>query len=80
MGFDTDISDGVAKIRADTLLGEIFRLHQRNKYPMKDFHTNSKYEHIIAIPASDTQEYFSRDTREKVWIDKIILHFSGGKE
>ena len=27
MGFDTDISDGVAKMRASTLLGEIFRLH-----------------------------------------------------
>ena len=30
MGIDTDISDGVAKMRAETLLGEIVRLHQRD--------------------------------------------------
>ena len=29
MDFDTDISDGVSKMRADTILGEIFHLHQR---------------------------------------------------
>ena len=29
MDFDTDISDGVAKMSSSTLLGEIVRLHQR---------------------------------------------------
>ena len=31
IGFGADISDGVAKMRAATILGEIFRLHQRTK-------------------------------------------------
>ena len=40
MGFDTDISDGVAKMRAATLLGKIIRLHQRTKNLRKYVHTN----------------------------------------
>ena len=35
MGFGTDISDGVAKMRAATLLGDIFRLRQRTNNPLK---------------------------------------------
>ena len=35
MGFGTDISDGVAKMRAATLLGDIFRLCQRTNNPLK---------------------------------------------
>ena len=56
MGFGTDISDGVAKMMTATLLGEIFRLHQHTKNPLKYAHKNSKYGHLVAIPASDTQE------------------------
>ena len=55
MGFDADISDGVAKMRAATLLGDIARLHQRTKYPLMYVHTNSNYEYLVAIPDSDTQ-------------------------
>ena len=58
MSFDTDIPDGVAKMRATTLLGDIVRLYQRSKNPLNYVHTNSKYGHIFAIPASDTQETF----------------------
>ena len=39
MGFDTDISDGVAKRRAAALLGYIVCLHQRTKNPLKYVHT-----------------------------------------
>ena len=56
MVFDTEISDEVAKMRAVTLLGEIIRLHQCTKNPLKYLHAYSKYGHIVAIPASDTQE------------------------
>ena len=80
MGFDTFISDGVVKIRAATLLGGIFCLHQRTKNMLKYFHTKSKYRHIVAIPYSDTQNSFSRAVRDKGWVDKIIFHLSGGKE
>ena len=55
MGFDTDISDGFAKMRASTLLGEIVCPHQHTKHPLKYVQRNSKYGHIVAIPASDTQ-------------------------
>ena len=58
MGFDNDIFDGVAKMRAATFGGEIFRLHQRTKNPLKYVQTNSKYGRLDAISASDTQEYF----------------------
>ena len=47
MGFDTDISDGVAKIRASTILGDIVRLRQKNKNPLEYVHTNSQYGHIF---------------------------------
>ena len=80
MGFGTDVSDGVAKMRAATILGDIFHLHQHTKNLLKDVHTNSKYGHIFSIPASDTQESFSRSAREKVWVDKILLHSSGRKD
>ena len=43
-------------------------------------HKNSKYGHHVAIPDSDTQEYFSRAARDKGWVDEILLHLSGGKE
>ena len=56
MGLDTDIFDGVTKIRAATLLGEIFRLHQCNKNLMGCVHTKSNYGRIVAIPSSETQE------------------------
>ena len=58
MVFDTDISDGVAKMRVATILGEIVRLHQRTKNMLKYVHTNSKYGHLVAIPDSCTQELF----------------------
>ena len=79
MGFDNDISDGVAIMSAATILGEIFRLYQRTKTPLKYVHTKSKYGHIVAIPASDTQELFSRAARETILVKEIILHSSGGK-
>ena len=40
MGFDTDISDGVTKMRAADRLGEIVRLHQCTNNPLKYVHTN----------------------------------------
>ena len=55
-GFDTGIFYGVVKMRAATILGDIFRLHQFNKNPLKYVHTNSKYKNIFAIPDSSTQE------------------------
>ena len=55
MGFETDISDGVKKMRAATILGDIFCLHQHTKNMLKYVHTNSKYGHLIAIPASYIQ-------------------------
>ena len=56
MGFDTDISDGFAKMRAATVLGDIFGLHQRTKTPLKYFQTKSKYGNLVEIPASGTHE------------------------
>ena len=58
MGFDTDISGGVAKMRAAAFLGEVVRIHQCTKKLLKCVHTNSKYGHLVAIPDSDTQESF----------------------
>ena len=43
-------------------------------------HTNSKYGHLVAITASETQESFSLYVICKGWVDGILLHFSGGKE
>ena len=64
MVFDTDIYDGVTKMRAATLLGEIVRLHQHTKDPLKYVHKNSKYGNLFAIPASYTQAYF-QDLEER---------------
>ena len=50
MGFDTNISDGFVKMRAFTILGEIVRLHQQTKNPLKYVHTNLKHGNIVAIP------------------------------
>ena len=80
MGFDTDISDEVAKIRSTTLLGEIFHLHQRTKNTLKYVHKNLKNINLVAITYSDTQESFSRSARDKGCVDEILLHSSGGKE
>ena len=74
MGFDTDISDGVAKSRATTILGDIVCLHQCTKNTLNYVHTNSNYGHIVAIPSSDTQESFSRFARYKGWIDNMLLY------
>ena len=79
MGFDAYISDGVAKMRAATLLGEIVRLHQRTKNLLNYFHTDSKYVHLVAIPDPGTQDFFSKSARDKLWVDEILLHSSGGK-
>ena len=70
MGFYTDIYDVVTKMRASTLLRYIFRLHQRKK----------SAEYLVVILASDNQESFSRDARDKDWVDEIILHSPGGNE
>ena len=78
MGFD--IYDGVAKTRSATLLGYIVRLYQHTKNPLKYVHTNSKYGHIVAIPSSDTQELFLIAVLNKVWVDKMFIHLSCGKE
>ena len=56
MGFGDDISDGVLKIRAATLLGGIIRLHQRIRNPLNYVHTNSNYGNIVPMPDSDTKE------------------------
>ena len=64
MGFDTDISDGVAKMRTATLLGDIFCLHH--------VHRKSNYEHLLAILDFSTQESFSRTARDKGWFEKFF--------
>ena len=74
MGFDTDISDEVAKIRSTTLLGEIVHLHQRTTNTPKYVHTNLKNGNLVEIPYSDTQGSFSRAARYKGWVDEILLH------
>ena len=40
MGFDTDISDGVTKMRAATILGEVLRLHKCTKNTLKYIDTS----------------------------------------
>ena len=40
MGFDTDISDGVTKMRAATILGDIVRLHKCTKNTLKYIDTS----------------------------------------
>ena len=80
MGFQIYVSDGVAKMRAAILLGDIVRLHQRTKNLLKYVHIKSKYGNLVAIPASDTQEFFSGAARDKGWVNKILLHSPVGKE
>ena len=80
MGFDTDISDGVIKMRAATILREILRLCQRTKTPLKHVYTKSRYGNLSGIPYSENQEQFSRAARNKGWVDKILLHLSVEKE
>ena len=72
MGFCTAIPDGFAKMRAATLLGDIFHLHQCTKNPLNYVHKKSKYGNIFAIPASDTREYFSKSSINKGWFEKIF--------
>ena len=79
MGFDTDIYDGVAKMRGATLLGEIFRLHKCTINPLKYVHINSKYGYLVSIPDYDNQELFSRSARYKVSVRNVFLNLSGGK-
>ena len=67
-------------MRAATLLGDIVGLYQCTKNMLNYVHKNSKYGHLVAITNSETQESFSRAARYKVWVGKILLHFSGGKE
>ena len=67
-------------MRAATILGEIVRLQQCNKNPLKYVHAISKYGNIVAITDSSTQESFSISARDKGWDDKILLHFSVGNE
>ena len=54
MVFDTDIYDGVAKMSAATILGEIVRLNQHTKNTLNYVYTNLKYGHLVAVPASET--------------------------
>ena len=79
MEFDANVTDGVEKMRATTILVEIVGLHQCTKNLLKNVHTNSKYRPLVVIQASDTQELFSISAKDKVWFDKTLLHLSGGK-
>ena len=69
VGFDTDISYGVAKMRASTLFGDIIHQHQCTKNTLNYVHKTSKYGHLVSIPAAVTQELFSRSARDKGWVD-----------
>ena len=51
-------------MRAATILGEIVRLQQCNKNPLKYVHAISKYGNIFAMPDSSTQETFFQDLQE----------------
>ena len=44
------------------------------------FTKKTKYEHLVEIPDSDTQGFFSRAARDKGWFGEIILHLSDVKE
>ena len=79
MGFDTGIYDGFETMSTVTLLGEIVRLHKCTKHLLKYVHKNSKYGHIVAIPASANQEWSSRSAIEKGRFEKTLIHYSGGK-
>ena len=58
------VSEKVSKMRAATILGEIVRLQQCNKNPLKYVHAISKYGNIFAMPDSSTQETFFQDLQE----------------
>ena len=64
MSFDTDVSGGVEKLRVATHLGEFVRTHQLTRNLLNYVHTNSNYGHIVEITASETQESFSRSTKD----------------
>ena len=70
VGVDTDIYYGVVKIRAATLLGDIVRLHQCTKIPLNYVHMNSRYEHLVEIPDSDTHKYYTRAAIDKGWVKR----------
>ena len=72
MGFDTDISDVVTKIREATLLGDIFRLHQLTNNPLKYVNKNSKYGHIVVISDSDTPDFFQGLQETKSGLTKFF--------
>ena len=74
IGFDTGISDEVAKMRAATLLGDIFHIHKCTKKSLKYLHKDSKYGNLVAMPDSATQGFFSIASRYKVWVGKMLLH------
>ena len=67
-------------MRAATILVYIVCLHQCTKNTLKYVHTKSKCGHIFVMPYYFTQESFSRSARDKGWVDKMLLHLSGGKE
>ena len=79
MDLDTDISDGVAKMRAATLLGEIVRLHQCTKNLLKYVQKNQSMGILLQYQLL-THRNFSSSARDKDWVEDIILHYSGGKE
>ena len=68
MGFGTGISDGVAKVMTATILVEIVLLHHHTKNPLKYVYTNSKYGHLVAMPASGNLEFFSKAAIDKGWV------------
>ena len=80
MGFGTGIYNRVAKMREVTLLVEIVCLHKCTKNLLKYVQKSSKYWHLVAIPVSATQGYFSRTARYKGCVDKITIHSSGGNQ
>ena len=81
MGFDTDISDGVVKMRAATLLGKILRLHQHTKNWLKYAHKNSNYRHLVAITASITRNRFQelQETKSGLKNSSPFVSLRGGR-
>ena len=53
-----------------TLLGDILRIRQWNKNSLKYVYKKSNCGHIVVMPYSATQESFSRDSRDKGWVEK----------
>ena len=81
MGFGSDVSDGVVKMRAAILMGEIFRLHQRTKNPLKYVHTNSNYGHLVSMPDSDTQDSLQELQEIKTGLTKFLsIHLVVGRK